>query len=124
MPFRAPIVTPKPLVHGIQTAKVVTKDDSSSEEIDVEELTEIYVLHLLSPSAEQTARRSQLGSSMMRTIKTYAKRGALNHALIEAYDIRESQRMRPPASTAWIDQSLWYIDTAWIAFLSGHLTQF
>lgn len=42
-PFRAPIVTPKPLIHGIQTAKVVTKDDKSTEEIDVEELTEIYV---------------------------------------------------------------------------------
>jgi type VI secretion system secreted protein VgrG len=42
-PFRAPIVTPKPLIHGIQTAKVVTKDDNSSEEIDVESLTEIYV---------------------------------------------------------------------------------
>jgi len=42
-PFRAPIVTPKPLIHGIQTAKVVTKDDGSSEEIDVEALTEIYV---------------------------------------------------------------------------------
>jgi len=42
-PFRAPIVTPKPLIHGIQTAKVVTKDEGSSEEIDVEELTEIYV---------------------------------------------------------------------------------
>ncbi|MGC2811025.1 MAG: type VI secretion system tip protein TssI/VgrG [Bradyrhizobium sp.] len=42
-PFRAPIVTPKPLIHGIQTAKVVTKDDNSDEEIDVEALTEIYV---------------------------------------------------------------------------------
>jgi type VI secretion system secreted protein VgrG len=42
-PFRAPIVTPKPLIHGIQTAKVVTKDDNSGEEIDVEALTEIYV---------------------------------------------------------------------------------
>jgi type VI secretion system secreted protein VgrG len=41
--FRAPIVTLKPLIHGIQTAKVVTKDDNSSEEIEVEELTEIYV---------------------------------------------------------------------------------
>ena len=39
----APIVTPKPLIHGIQTAKVVTKVDGSSEEIDVEGLTEIYV---------------------------------------------------------------------------------
>ena len=34
-PFRAPIVTPKPVINGIQTAKVVTKDDNSSEEIDV-----------------------------------------------------------------------------------------
>jgi type VI secretion system secreted protein VgrG len=42
-PFRAPIVTPKPLIHGIQTAEVVTKDEDSSEEIDVESLTEIYV---------------------------------------------------------------------------------
>jgi type VI secretion system secreted protein VgrG len=42
-PFRAPILTPKPLIHGIQTAKVVTKDEGSNEEIDVEELTEIYV---------------------------------------------------------------------------------
>jgi type VI secretion system secreted protein VgrG len=41
--FRAPIVTPKPLIHGIQTAKVVTKDEGGSEEIDVEKLTEIYV---------------------------------------------------------------------------------
>lgn len=43
LPFRAPIVTPKPRVLGIQTAKVVTKDKGSSEEIDVENLGEIYV---------------------------------------------------------------------------------
>jgi type VI secretion system secreted protein VgrG len=42
-PFRALIVTQKPLIHGVQTAKVVTKDDNSSEEIDVESLGEIYV---------------------------------------------------------------------------------
>jgi type VI secretion system secreted protein VgrG len=42
-PFRAPIVTRKPLIYGFQTAKVVTKDDDSSEEIDVEALGEIYV---------------------------------------------------------------------------------
>jgi type VI secretion system secreted protein VgrG len=42
-PFRAPIMTPKPLIHGIQTAKVVTKDDNSNEEIDAESLGEIYV---------------------------------------------------------------------------------
>jgi type VI secretion system secreted protein VgrG len=42
-PFRAPIVTRKPVISGIQTAKVVTKDDNSSEEIDVESLGEIYV---------------------------------------------------------------------------------
>jgi type VI secretion system secreted protein VgrG len=41
--FRAPLITPKPLIHGIQTAVVVTKDSSSNEEIEVEELTEIYV---------------------------------------------------------------------------------
>jgi type VI secretion system secreted protein VgrG len=41
--FRAPLITPKPLIQGIQTAKVVTKDSNSSEEIEVEELTEIYV---------------------------------------------------------------------------------
>jgi type VI secretion system secreted protein VgrG len=42
-PFRAPIVTLKPLIHGIQTAKVVTKDDNSNEEIDAESISEIYV---------------------------------------------------------------------------------
>jgi type VI secretion system secreted protein VgrG len=42
-PYRAPIVTPRPLIHGIQTAKVCTKDEGGSEEIDVEKLTEIYV---------------------------------------------------------------------------------
>jgi len=42
-PFRAPITTPKPRIHGIQTAKVVTKDDGGNEEIEVEKLTEIYV---------------------------------------------------------------------------------
>jgi type VI secretion system secreted protein VgrG len=42
-PYRAPQITPKPLIHGIQTATVVTKDDDSNEEIDVESLGEIYV---------------------------------------------------------------------------------
>jgi type VI secretion system secreted protein VgrG len=42
-PFRAPIVTRKPVINGIQTAKVVTKEPDSSEEIDVENLGEIYV---------------------------------------------------------------------------------
>jgi type VI secretion system secreted protein VgrG len=41
--FRAPIVTPKPRIYGIQTAKVVTEKDGSNEEIDVKELTEIFV---------------------------------------------------------------------------------
>jgi type VI secretion system secreted protein VgrG len=41
--FRAPIVTPVPRIYGIQTAKVVTKDEGSGEKIDVENLTEIYV---------------------------------------------------------------------------------
>ncbi len=43
LPFRAPIVTPKPRVLGIQTAKVVNKNKDSDEEIDVENLGEIYV---------------------------------------------------------------------------------
>lgn len=37
------MLTPKPRINGVQTAKVVTKDDNSSEEIDVENLGEIYV---------------------------------------------------------------------------------
>jgi len=41
--FRAPFVTRKPVISGIQTAKVVTREPSSSEEIDVEDLGEIYV---------------------------------------------------------------------------------
>jgi len=42
-PFRAPMVTPKPRINGVQTAKVVTRNDDSSEEIEVESLGEIYV---------------------------------------------------------------------------------
>jgi type VI secretion system secreted protein VgrG len=42
-PFRALIRTPKPRIYGIQTAKVVTKEEGGNEEIDVEKLTEIYV---------------------------------------------------------------------------------
>ena len=42
-PFRAPLVTRKPVINGIQTAKVVTKEPDSGEEIDVENLGEIYV---------------------------------------------------------------------------------
>ena len=42
-PFRAPIATRKPLISGIQTAKVVTKEPDSGEEIDVENIGEIYV---------------------------------------------------------------------------------
>jgi type VI secretion system secreted protein VgrG len=47
-PFRAPIVTPKPRIYGVQTAVVVDKQahgrvDQSSEEIEVEQLSEIYV---------------------------------------------------------------------------------
>jgi len=39
--FRAPIVTPKPLIHGIQTAKVIGKN--KSDEIDVDEHGRILV---------------------------------------------------------------------------------
>src|ERR1035437_5933555 len=41
-PFRAMLVTPKPRIHGIQTAKVVTKEEGGKEEIEGEKLTEIY----------------------------------------------------------------------------------
>jgi type VI secretion system secreted protein VgrG len=56
--FRAPIVTPKPLIQGIQTAKVVTKDSNSNEEIDVEELTEIYVrFHWMREQGDKEAKQ-------------------------------------------------------------------
>jgi len=42
-PFRAPIVTPRPLVHGPQTALVVTRKGRESEEIDVDEEGRIFV---------------------------------------------------------------------------------
>jgi type VI secretion system secreted protein VgrG len=42
-PFRNLPLTPKPRIYGIQTAKVVTEKDGSNEEIDVKELTEIFV---------------------------------------------------------------------------------
>ncbi|MCJ2033864.1 type VI secretion system tip protein VgrG [Methylobacterium sp. J-068] len=42
-PFRAPIVTPRPLVHGPQTALVVTRKGKESEEIDVDEEGRIFV---------------------------------------------------------------------------------
>jgi type VI secretion system secreted protein VgrG len=44
--FRAPLLTPRPLIHGIQTAKVVGKDgekNKSGEEIDVDEHGRILV---------------------------------------------------------------------------------
>ena len=42
-PFKAPIVTPKPLVHGPQTARVVQRPNGSGEEIDVDEHGRIRV---------------------------------------------------------------------------------
>lgn len=42
-PFRAPIVTPRPLVHGPQTALVVTRKGKEGEEIDVDEEGRIFV---------------------------------------------------------------------------------
>jgi type VI secretion system secreted protein VgrG len=42
-PFRAPFVTPKPLVHGPQTAKVVTEVGKESEEVEVDEHGRIKV---------------------------------------------------------------------------------
>ncbi|WP_400770875.1 type VI secretion system Vgr family protein [Methylosinus sporium] len=36
-PFRAPLATPKPMIHGPQTAKVVARKGKESEEIDVDD---------------------------------------------------------------------------------------
>jgi type VI secretion system secreted protein VgrG len=41
--FKAPMVTPKPLVHGPQTARVVQRPNGSGEEIDVDEHGRIRV---------------------------------------------------------------------------------
>ncbi|GJD47758.1 Actin cross-linking toxin VgrG1 [Methylobacterium crusticola] len=42
-PFRAPIVTPKPLIRGPQTGIVVAREKNKSEEIDVDEEGRIFV---------------------------------------------------------------------------------
>lgn len=42
-PFRAPLATPRPLVHGPQTALVVARKGNESEEIDVDEEGRIFV---------------------------------------------------------------------------------
>ncbi|CAO4176380.1 type VI secretion system Vgr family protein [Methylorubrum aminovorans] len=42
-PFRAPIITPKPLIRGPQTAIVVAREKHKSEEIDVDEEGRIFV---------------------------------------------------------------------------------
>jgi type VI secretion system secreted protein VgrG len=52
-PFRSPITTPKPLIHGIQTAKVVGK---SGEEIDVDELGRILVQFFWDRKKSQSCR--------------------------------------------------------------------
>ena len=51
--FRAPIVTPKPLIHGIQTAKVVGKQ---GEEIDVDEYGRILVEFFWDRKKKQSCR--------------------------------------------------------------------
>lgn len=42
-PFRSPLVTPRPRVHGPQTAIVTTRQGKESEEIDVDEEGRIFV---------------------------------------------------------------------------------
>ena len=51
--FRAPIVTPKPLIHGIQTAKVVGQQ---GEEIDVDEYGRIKVEFFWDRKKKQSCR--------------------------------------------------------------------
>ena len=43
VPYRAPIVTPKPLIRGPQTGIVVARDKAKAEEIDVDEEGRIFV---------------------------------------------------------------------------------
>lgn len=43
IPYRAPMTTPRPLVHGPQTAKVVADKNNDGEEIDVDEHGRILV---------------------------------------------------------------------------------
>jgi len=43
VPFRAPLVTPRPLVHGPQTAFVVARKGKEDEEIDVDDEGRIFV---------------------------------------------------------------------------------
>jgi type VI secretion system secreted protein VgrG len=59
-PFRAPLTTPKPRIYGIQTAKVVTKDEGGSEEIDVEQLSEIYVRFYWDRKQHKTKRSCKI----------------------------------------------------------------
>jgi type VI secretion system secreted protein VgrG len=42
-PFRAPLVTPKPVIHGPQTATVVNKEGAPGEEIEVDEHGRILI---------------------------------------------------------------------------------
>lgn len=55
--FRAPLVTPKPLVHGPQTAKVVAENRKEGEEIDVDEYGCIYVQFHWDRDDKTTSRR-------------------------------------------------------------------
>jgi type VI secretion system secreted protein VgrG len=55
--FRAPLVTPKPLVHGPQTAKVVGENRSDREEIDVDEYGCILVQFHWDRDDKTTSRR-------------------------------------------------------------------
>ncbi len=55
--FRAPLVTPKPVVHGPQTAKVVGENRSDREEIDVDEYGCILVQFHWDRDDKTTSRR-------------------------------------------------------------------
>lgn len=55
IPFRSPLVTPKPLIHGVQTAKVVGKE---GEEIDVDEYGRILVEFFWVRPDKQTGKKN------------------------------------------------------------------
>jgi type VI secretion system secreted protein VgrG len=56
IPYRAPLLTPRPLVHGPQTAKVIGDNREKKEEIDVDEHGRILVAFFWDRKTAQSCR--------------------------------------------------------------------
>lgn len=56
IPYRAPMITPRPLVHGPQTAKVIPEKGNDGEEIDVDEHGRILVRFFWDRENKQSCR--------------------------------------------------------------------